>query len=46
MNETVTNCQGLWIKAIDGKTSLTDAADTEQLFRLIQFQIFTKNKIL
>jgi len=35
-NETVTNCHGLKMKAADGKMRLTDAADTEQLFRLIQ----------
>ena len=35
-NETVTNCHGLKIKAIDGKMRMTDVADTEQLFRLIQ----------
>lgn len=35
-NETVTNCHGLKMKAIDGKMKLTDVADTEQLFRLIQ----------
>nr|WP_314840335.1 Bro-N domain-containing protein [uncultured Flavobacterium sp.] len=35
-NETVTNCHGLKMKAADGKMRLTDVADTEQLFRLIQ----------
>ena len=35
-NETVTNCHALKMKAIDGKMRLTDVADTEQLFRLIQ----------
>jgi hypothetical protein len=35
-NETVTNCHGLKMLAADGKTRLTDVADTEQLFRLIQ----------
>ena len=35
-NETVTNCHGLKMKAIDGKMRMTDVADTEQLFRLIQ----------
>ena len=35
-NETVTNCHGLKMKAADGKRRLTDAATTEQLFRLIQ----------
>lgn len=35
-NETVTNCHGLKMPASDGKMRLTDVADTEQLFRLIQ----------
>jgi hypothetical protein len=35
-NETVTNCHQLKMKAVDGKMRLTDVADTEQLFRLIQ----------
>jgi hypothetical protein len=35
-NETVTNCNGLKMQAIDGKMRMTDVADTEQLFRLIQ----------
>jgi hypothetical protein len=35
-NETVTNCHGLKMAAPDGKMRLTDAADVEQLFRLIQ----------
>ena len=35
-NETVTNCHGLKMVAADGKMRLTDVADTEQLFRLIQ----------
>jgi hypothetical protein len=35
-NETVTNCNGLKMVAPDGKMRLTDVADTEQLFRLIQ----------
>ena len=35
-NETVTNCNGLKMEAPDGKLRLTDVADTEQLFRLIQ----------
>jgi hypothetical protein len=35
-NETVTNCHALKMKAPDGKMRLTDVADTEQLFRLIQ----------
>ena len=35
-NETVTNCHGLKMRAADGKMRMTDIADTEQLFRLIQ----------
>lgn len=35
-NETVTNCNRLKMLAPDGKMRLTDVADTEQLFRLIQ----------
>ena len=35
-NETVTNCHQLKLKAADGKMRLTDVADTEQLFRIIQ----------
>ena len=35
-NETVTNCYQLKLKAADGKMRLTDVADTEQLFRIIQ----------
>ena len=35
-NETVTNCHSLKLRAADGKLRLTDVADTEQLFRLIQ----------
>ena len=35
-NETVTNCNRLKLIAEDGKMRLTDVADTEQLFRLIQ----------
>ena len=35
-NETVTNCHAFKLKAADGKMRLTDVADTEQLFRLIQ----------
>ncbi|MFH1583007.1 MAG: BRO family protein [Candidatus Falkowbacteria bacterium] len=34
--ETVTKCNGLKMEAPDGKMRLTDAADTEILFRLIQ----------
>ena len=36
-NETVTNCHRLKMLAADGKMRLTDVADTEQLFRLIQY---------
>ena len=35
-NQTVTNCNQLKLRAEDGKMRLTDVADTEQLFRLIQ----------
>jgi hypothetical protein len=35
-NETVTNCNALKMQAPDGKMRMTDVADTEQLFRLIQ----------
>ena len=35
-NETVTNCHGLKMTAPDGKMRLTDVADVEQLFRLVQ----------
>jgi hypothetical protein len=35
-NETVTNCHKLKMLAEDGKMRLTDVADTEQIFRLIQ----------
>ena len=35
-NETVTNCHGLKMKAIDGKMRMTDVVDTEQLLRFIQ----------
>ena len=35
-NQTVTNCNGLKMLATDGKMRMTDVADTEQLFRLIQ----------
>ena len=34
--ETVTNCHALKLQAADGKKRLTDVADTEQLFRIIQ----------
>ncbi|MDP2386743.1 MAG: Bro-N domain-containing protein [Bacteroidota bacterium] len=35
-NETVTNCNAFKMQAADGKMRVTDVADTEQLFRLIQ----------
>ena len=35
-NETVTNCHALKIPATDGKMRMTDVADQEQMFRLIQ----------
>ena len=35
-NQTVTNCNGLKMMASDGRMRMTDVADTEQLFRLIQ----------
>lgn len=35
-NESVTNCNGLKMRAADGKMRLTDVADTEQLLRIIQ----------
>jgi hypothetical protein len=35
-NETVTNCNGLKMPALDGKMRMTDVADTEQILRLIQ----------
>ena len=35
-NETVTNCHALKLRAAYGKMRLTDVADTEQLFRIIQ----------
>ena len=35
-NETGTNCHRFKVPALDGKMRLTDVADTEQLFRLIQ----------
>ena len=34
--QTVTNCNALKLRAADGKMRLTDVADTEQIFRLIQ----------
>ncbi|MFH1195767.1 MAG: Bro-N domain-containing protein [bacterium] len=35
-NETVTNCNALKMRAVDGKMRLTDVADVIQLLRLIQ----------
>ena len=35
-NQTVTDCHTFKMQATDGKMRLTDVADTEQLFRLIQ----------
>ena len=35
-NQTVTNCNRLKFRASDGKLRMTDVADTEQLFRIIQ----------
>ena len=35
-NETVTNCHQFKLQAADGKMRITDVADTEQLFRLVQ----------
>lgn len=35
-NETVTKCNGLKMRSKDGKMRITDVADTEILFRLIQ----------
>ena len=40
-NETVTNCHQFKMRALDGKMRLTDVADTEQLFRLIQSYVAT-----
>lgn len=35
-NETVTNCHQLKLQAADGKMRMTDVADQQELFRLIQ----------
>jgi hypothetical protein len=35
-NETVTNCHGLKMKAADGKMRMTDVADMQGIFRIIQ----------
>lgn len=34
--ETVTKCNALKMKAIDGKLRLTNCADTQTMFRLVQ----------
>ena len=35
-NETVTNCHGLKMRAPDGKMRVTDVADIQGIFRIIQ----------
>lgn len=35
-NETVTKCNGLKMKAVDGKMRVTDVADTEVMLRIVQ----------
>ena len=35
-DETVTKCNGLKMKALDGKMRITDVAETETILRLIQ----------
>lgn len=35
-NESVTNCHALKMRAADGKMRMTDVADVEQVFRIIQ----------
>ena len=35
-NESVTICNAFKLRAVDGKMRLTDVANVEQLFRLIQ----------
>ena len=45
-NETVTNCNGLKLKAADGKRRLTDVANTEQLLRIIQSVPSKKQNLL
>ncbi len=35
-NETVTNCHGLKMKAADGKMRMTDVANMQGIFRIIQ----------
>jgi len=36
-NETVTDCNALRMRAIDGKMRLTDVADTEKILQIVQF---------
>jgi len=38
-NESVTNCNQLKLESSDGKFYKTDVVDTEQLFKLIQYNI-------
>jgi hypothetical protein len=45
-NQTVTNCNALKMEAADGKMRMTDVADTEQLFRLIQNNIKKCHKLV
>ena len=45
-NETVPNCHGLKMLAADGKMRMTDVADVEQLFRLIQSILHPKQSPL
>lgn len=35
-NETITNCNGLKLRAADGKMRVTDCANAETLFRIVQ----------
>lgn len=35
-NQTVTKCNGLKMRAADGKMRVTDAANTEQVLRIVQ----------
>ena len=44
-NQTVTNCNGLKMEAPDGKMRMTDVADLEQIFRLIQSIPSPKTKL-
>ena len=41
-NETVTNCNGLKLKAKDGKYRMTDVVDIEGMFRIIE-SVLSKN---